>query len=144
MPAVPPVLALLEPFVLEPLLLEPPLLEPPVPVGGGGVDEVQEPTVEPGSRWHRPPGQQSPLIVQLPPDGTQFPPPSKQRSAPLSSGTHGTWLQQSAAEAHTSPAAWQSPTPKQRGTPKASSLHINDLGVSGPQQSERAEELLQA
>jgi hypothetical protein len=82
-------------------------------------------------------------MVQLPPLGTQTP-SVRQRKAPLPSGTQGTLLQQSAAEAQTSPRSWHSPTPRQRGTPKASSLHMSALGVSGPQQSERAEELLQA
>jgi hypothetical protein len=62
----------------------------------------------------------------------------------VASGTQGALLQQSAAAAQTSPALWQSPPAKQRGTPKASSLHIKDFGRSGPQQSERAEELVQA
>jgi hypothetical protein len=67
-----------------------------------------------------------------------------QCKAPVSSGTHGALLQQSAAAAHTSLALWQSPPAKQRGTPKLSSLHICAFGVSGPQQSERADELVHA
>ena len=144
-PAVPPLPPLLEPALLAPPLFSPPLLEPALPEPavpvGGGLDVVQVPTVEPGSRWHRPPGQQSPLMVQLPPLGTHAP-SSRQRRVPLSSGTQGTLSQQSAAEAQISPRGLHSPTPRQRGTPSASSLHISDLGVSGPQQSERADELL--
>ena len=83
-------------------LLAPPLSptppEPPVPVP----PVVHVPAVDPGSRWHRPPGQQSALMVQLPPPGTQAP-PVLQCSAPWLSGTQGALSQQSAAEAHTSP-----------------------------------------
>lgn len=107
----------------------------------------QRPTVEPGERWQIAPGQQSALIVHAPSPGTQLgsPPPGggKQRSAPLSSGTQGALSQQSAADAQVSLAALHSPTPRQRGTPSPSSLHIMNLGVSEPQQSERADELEQ-
>lgn len=48
----PPVPPLLEPALEAPPLLEPALPEPPLPAlpVGGGLDVVQVPTVEPGSR----------------------------------------------------------------------------------------------
>jgi hypothetical protein len=85
---------------LPPVLELPPAPVPPVPTGGGG--GVQLPTVEPGMRSHRPPGQQSPLIVHAPAIGTHLAAP--QWSAPLASGTHGRLSQQSAASAQVSPA----------------------------------------
>jgi hypothetical protein len=86
--------------------------DPPVP---GGVVVPQIPWVDPGARMHSLPGQQSPLMVQVPPTGTQFGPPSfggRQRSTPFWSGTQGRLLQQSIDEAQVSPACrhW-SPSP---------------------------------
>ena len=77
--------------------------DPPVP---GGVVVPQTPCVDPGARMHSLPGQQSALMVQAPPTGTQFGPPSRggmQRSTPLWSGMQGRLLQQSMAEAQVSP-----------------------------------------
>ena len=108
----------------------------------GVVVVAQVPTVEPVGRLQIPPGQQSPLMVQPPPVGMQA--TEAQCKAPVLSGTQGALLQQSAAAAHTSSALWQSPPARQRGTPKLSSLHISDFGRSGPQQSERADELVHA
>ncbi len=89
------------PAALEPpVLVLPPLPVPPVPPPPV---VAQLPTVDPGGRLQRPPGQQSPLMVQLPPVGTHA--AERQCSAPMSSGTHGLLSQQSAAEAQTSPAA---------------------------------------
>src|SRR5437867_1743698 len=68
------------------------------PSGGGGVTTPHLPWMLPCGTMHVVPGQQSPVMVQLPPDGTQALPPSgtnRQRSCPVSSGTHGTRLQQS-------------------------------------------------
>jgi hypothetical protein len=106
---------------------------------------VQVPTMEPAGRLHKPPGQQSPLIVHEPPPGTQaLPPPgSKQCSAPAASGTLGEQSQQSAASAQLSPAGLQAPAPMQRGTPSPSSLHSFHFGLTSPQQSARADELEQ-
>ena len=89
-----------------PMLELPPVLElPPLPVPPLPPPPVvaQLPTVDPGGRLQRPPGQQSPLMVQLPPLGTHA--SVRQWSAPVASGTHGLLSQQSAAEAQTSPAA---------------------------------------
>ena len=92
-PPAPPVLA--PPVLVLPPLPLPPLPPPPV--------VAQLPTLEPTGRLHKPPGQQSPLIVQPLPVGTQA--TVAQWSAPCASGTQGVLSQQSAADAQTSPAA---------------------------------------
>jgi hypothetical protein len=72
----------------------------------GGVVVPQMPWVDPGARMHSLPGQQSPLMVHVPPTGTHFGPPSggcMQRNTPCWSGTQGRLLQQSIAEAQVSP-----------------------------------------
>jgi hypothetical protein len=115
-------------------------MEPPVPGGGGGT--LQEPTVDPVGMTHMDPTQQSPLIVHPPPEETQL--VEEHRSCPFASGTHGTPLQQSSADAHVSPALRQVvPRPLQRGTPSASSWHTPELPTPA-QQSLRADEMLQA
>lgn len=106
---------------------------------------LQVPLVEPSSVTHIEPRQQSPEIVQEPPDSTQ---PSSvivaQRRTPLESATHGRLLQQSAADAQVSPALRQVvPKPLQRGTPRRSSWQTPEL-PGAAQQSLRAEETLQA
>ncbi len=75
---------------------------PSVPVGVGGTPQV--PVLEPGGMSQVRPWQQSPLVVQLPPDMTQALP---QRSTPLLSGTHGAVLQHSDENLHSAPAAMQ-------------------------------------
>jgi hypothetical protein len=58
-----------------PALLAPPVLAaPPDPGGGGGT--LQVPRVDPGAVMQLEPTQQSALMVQAPPDGTQLVPPS--------------------------------------------------------------------
>jgi len=85
-----------EPPELVPPELAPP--EPPDPLVGG---VLHVPEIEPGGRRQLLPGQQSPSIVQLLPDGTQFGPPFTlaQTNLPLESGVQGTPSQQSAADA---------------------------------------------
>jgi hypothetical protein len=108
----------------------------------------QVPTVEPGARMQVEPEQQSALMVHEEPLITQFGPSSgmsAQRRTPSSSGTHGTSSQQSSLDAHCSPASMQlSPSPLQRGTPRASSWQTPPFAPKPPQQFARAEEMLQA
>jgi hypothetical protein len=77
--------------------------------------------------------------------------PGLQVSLPLASGTQGLPPQQSVAVAQEFPDATH-PTPPsagtpvyalQRGTPKGSRTQARNFGVCGPQQSERALEMLQ-
>jgi hypothetical protein len=109
---------------------------PPSP-GGGGLVFPHVPTVEPIGRMHVFPGQQSPLMVHGPDCGTQLVPPSggeKHRKTPVPSGTHGTSLQQSSAEAQVSPASrHSSPRPLHRGTPSGSSWHTPEFPTPAQQ-----------
>jgi hypothetical protein len=93
------------------------------------------------------PLQQSASMVQDWPGILQTGPPSgisMQRSAPIPSGTQGTPLQQSAADAQVSPVLRHvPPRPLQRGTPRASSWQTPEL-PGAAQQSLRAAEMLQA
>ncbi len=139
LPLVPP-----EPPVLVPPLpllpLEPPLPVPPVPPPP--VSPPQVPTVEPGARRQMLPGQQSALMVQEAPDFSQTLEP--QRKTPSLSGTQGVLLQQSSVEAQVSPGLRQvSPRPLQRGMPSGSSWQTPPLAPRPPQQSARADEMLQ-
>ena len=76
--------------------------------GGTGVPPPQTPKVEPMGWMQVSPVQQSAFTVQVPSVGTHVVVlPSgglKQRRVPVLSGMHGTLLQQSAADAHVSPA----------------------------------------
>jgi hypothetical protein len=76
-------------------------------------------------------------MVQAPAAGTQVEPPSvtvMHRSVPCASGTHGTSLQQSSAEAQVSPACRQvSPRPLNRGTPSGSSWQTPELPTPAQQ-----------
>jgi hypothetical protein len=80
--------------------------------------------------WQALPAQQSALMVQPPPDGTQMgPPPSgviRQRSCPVLSGTQSAPLQQSPEKEQVSPLCRQVPPP-QRGTPNGSSWQTPEL-----------------
>ncbi|HYQ43909.1 MAG TPA: hypothetical protein VER11_18135 [Polyangiaceae bacterium] len=123
-PAEPPVLVLpafedVPPAVVPPVAVDPPRLPvppappelaPPVPLLGG---VLQTPEIEPGARRQLLPGQQSPSIVQLLPEGTQFGPlPTfEQINLPDASGVQGTSSQQSAADAQLWPAVRQALIP---------------------------------
>jgi len=111
-------------------------------VGGG----AQVPDVDPGGMWQVLPAQQSAVMVQPLPEGTQVgPPPSgatRQRNCPVLSGTQGALLQQSPVEAHVSPPARHGPAP-QRGTPRGSSWQASELPTA-PQQLFGAEETTHA
>jgi hypothetical protein len=64
------------------------------------------PKGSPGVMLQVNPAQQSAVVVQRPPSGTQAMPPSgfcRQRRTPIASGTHGTPLQHSAANWQRSP-----------------------------------------
>ena len=114
--------------------------------GGGGVMTPHLPCVLPCDTMQFVPGQQSPVMVQLPPAGTQIVPPSgtfKQRSCPVSSGTHGTLLQQSPVNAHVSPPLRQVPIPWHRGTPSGSRTQASG-SPTAPQQLLGAVEMLHA
>lgn len=79
-----------------------------VPMSGGG-GARQLPIVEPGGMLHRPPAQQSAVVVQVPLVGTHAIVP--QCRWPVPSGTQGVPLQQSAAEAHAPPEGTQAAMP---------------------------------
>jgi hypothetical protein len=81
-------------------------------------------------------------MVQELPDFWQTPEP--QCKAPSLSGTHGKLLQQSSVDAQLSPGSRQvSPKPLQRGIPSGSSWQTPPFAPRPPQQSARAEEMLQ-
>jgi hypothetical protein len=101
------------------------------------------------------PVQQSPVVVQAPPAGTQVVPPSgggrRQRSTPWPSGTQGAPPQHSEENLHWSPPAMQHGAlpvypfghvgvepPKQRGIPSESALQHCHFGGWQSQQSSRA------
>lgn len=101
-----------------PVLVVPPeLVVPPLPGGGGGT--LQVPCVDPIGRTQLEPGQQSPSIVQVPPDFTQT--ELAQMSSPVAFGTQGKPSQQSAAEEQVWPAVRHAASPLHRGTPRLSS-----------------------
>src|SRR5438046_1674551 len=62
------------------------------PSGGGVLILLQVPLSAPGGMMQVTPAQQSPVVVQGPPSGTQLPPsvPTPHLSWPVASGTQGT------------------------------------------------------
>jgi hypothetical protein len=96
------------------------------PPSGSTICSPQTPCVDPGSSRHGIPAQQSPSVVQAPPNGTQESPQTNGGPLGLLLGTQGN-PQQSALVAHScpvrSPASAQSPTPVQRGMPNKSCWH---------------------
>lgn len=128
---------------------------PSPPVGGGG---THVPLGAPASMKQIDPAQQSPVAVQVPPDGTQTTPPSlgvvvRQRYVPVASGTQGIRLQHSAEVLQVSPGLRQQfgsvplkmpvppspplqvPLPRQRGRPSRSKAQHCTLGLTGQSQS---------
>ena len=79
-----------------------------VPMSGAG-GATQLPIVEPGGMVHKPPAQQSAVVVQVPLDGTQLIDP--QCRWPVPSGTQGDRSQQSAADAQAPPDGTHAATP---------------------------------
>lgn len=106
------------------------------------------PWIDPGSATQGRPAQQSAFVVHVRPLPWQE--AELQASLPPAPGTQGWPSQQSVAVAQEFPVATH-PTPAspgtpvyalQRGTPNGSRTHASNFGVCGPQQSERALEML--
>ncbi len=77
--------------------------------GGGGGGGPQIPASAPGGTTQGIPAQQSDVVVQTPPCGTQGAAPHLR--CPCASGTQGRLLQQSADEAQSPPAGTHAPRP---------------------------------
>ena len=103
------------------------------PASGTGVP-LHVPLVLPGGIMHRPPGQQSALVVHGPAAGTQG--VSKHTSVPVGLRTHGCPLQQFALVEHVPP-GFTHVAPAQRGTPRMSGMQVSPWQLPA-QQSQRA------
>jgi hypothetical protein len=115
------------------------------PSGGGTVTVEQTPASEPGGMMQVPPGQQSAVVVQVPPSATHMEP---QTSWPIAFGTQGWLLQHSPLKLQAPPGATQVPPSLglmalQRGIPSRSSWQ-HSLPAMQAQQSLRSLELEQA
>ena len=89
------------PLAVPPVAVVPPAPAVP-PEPGGGVGGSQVPCVDPGTVAQLVPLQQSAVVVQAPPSGTQATLPQTNGGSPAGFGTHG-MSQQSALDAQAVP-----------------------------------------